>query len=98
MTKTYTFVFDPDPDGGFVVTCPARPGLVTHGDTLPAAREMARDAMEGLIEVLIEDGGQVPDSDDPNAVLRFDQLARMLRGEGTMPVFEQLSLSVAVPA
>jgi predicted RNase H-like HicB family nuclease len=98
MTRTYTFVFDPDPDGGFVVTCPALPGLVTHGDTLSAAREMARDAMEGLIEVLIEDGEQVPDSDAPHAALRFDQLARMLRDEGTMPVFEQLSLNITVPA
>jgi antitoxin HicB len=60
MDRTYTFVFDPDPEGGFVVTCPALPGLVTHGDTLETARHMARDAMEGYIAVLIEDGEPVP--------------------------------------
>jgi predicted RNase H-like HicB family nuclease len=63
MDRTYTFVFDPDPDGGFVVTCPALPGLVTWGATLDEARDMARDAMEGYIEVLIEDGVAVPESD-----------------------------------
>ena len=44
MTRTYTFVFDPDAEGGFVVPCPALPGLVTHGVTLEEARNMARDA------------------------------------------------------
>lgn len=98
MTKTYTFVFDPDPEGGFVVTCPALPGLVTHGDTLPAAREMARDALEGLIDVLIQDGEQIPESDAPHALHRFDQLARSLREDAAPPILEQLSLDIAVVA
>lgn len=63
MDRTYTFVFDPDPEGGYVVTCPALPGLVTHGRSLDEAREMARDAMEGYVGVLIEDGEAVPESD-----------------------------------
>ena len=98
MTRTYTFVFDPDPEGGFVVTCPALPGLVTHGESLSAARDMAHDAMEGLLEVLIEDGEEIPESDPPYAAPRFDHLARTLREDGTMPVFEQLSLDVAIAA
>ena len=61
VNRTYTFVFDPDPDGGYVVTCPALPGLVTHGDTIEKAREMARDATEGYIAVLVEDGETVPE-------------------------------------
>lgn len=79
MVRTYTFVFDPDPEGGFVVTCPALPGLVTHGATIEEAREMARDAMEGYIGTLIEDGEPVPESDTPQAIPRFDRLARILR-------------------
>jgi predicted RNase H-like HicB family nuclease len=54
MTRTYTFVFQPEPEGGFTVTCPALPGLVTYGETLDEARAMARDAMEGLIEIMLE--------------------------------------------
>ena len=30
---TYTVLFEPM-DSGFVATCPALPGLVTHGDTI----------------------------------------------------------------
>jgi antitoxin HicB len=48
MVRTYTFVFNPEPEGGYTVTCPALPGLVTYGETLDEARAMARDAMEGL--------------------------------------------------
>ncbi len=69
MTRTYTFVFDPDPEGGYVVTCPALPGLVTHGATMDEARAMALDAMEGLIETLIEDGAPLPESDPPHESL-----------------------------
>lgn len=56
MPRTYTFVFNPEPEGGYTVTCPALPGLVTYGETLEQAREMALDAMEGLIEVMTENG------------------------------------------
>jgi predicted RNase H-like HicB family nuclease len=57
------FVFPPE--GGFVVACPALPGLVTHGETLADARTMAQDAMEGYLESLIRDGEPTPESDSP---------------------------------
>ena len=41
----YTVVMTPDETGGYVVTCPALPGLVTEGDTLEEARMMAADAI-----------------------------------------------------
>jgi predicted RNase H-like HicB family nuclease len=62
MTRTYTFVFAPEPEGGYTVTCPALPGLVTYGETLDEARTMAHDAMEGLIEVMVEHSEAVPES------------------------------------
>jgi predicted RNase H-like HicB family nuclease len=68
MARTYTFVFNPEPEGGYTVTCPALPGLVTHGQTIEEARAMARDAMEGLIEVMREKGETIPESDAPEAV------------------------------
>ena len=61
--QAYTFVFSPEPEGGFTVTCPALPGLVTYGETLDEARRMARDAMEGMIEVMIEHGEAVREGD-----------------------------------
>ncbi|MGB7918297.1 MAG: type II toxin-antitoxin system HicB family antitoxin [Rhodomicrobium sp.] len=75
MTRTYTFVFQPEPEGGFTVTCPALPGLVTYGETLDEARAMARDAMEGLIEIMLEKGEPVPESDAAEAAPRFHRLA-----------------------
>ena len=98
MVRTYAFVFDPDPEGGFVVTCPALPGLVTHGDTLEEARSMARDAMAGFIEILLEDGEEVPESDGPQTVPRFDKLAQTLRDDGPKLIIEQLSTEVAAAA
>jgi predicted RNase H-like HicB family nuclease len=56
----YTVIMTPDETGGYVVTCPALPGLVTEGDTLEEARTMAADAIRGYLEVLIEDGEPVP--------------------------------------
>ena len=50
MTRTYTFVFNPEPEGGYTVTCPALPGLVTYGETLDEARENLKDALEMVLE------------------------------------------------
>jgi antitoxin HicB len=95
MTRAYTFVFTPEPEGGFTVTCPALPGLVTYGETIQEAREMARDAMEGLIEVMLEKGEAIPESDAPEAIPRFNHLAHTLQAEGEPePIFEQLSTKV----
>jgi predicted RNase H-like HicB family nuclease len=59
---TYTFImlFEPAEEGGYVVTCPALPGLVTEGDTMEEAREMAEDALRGYLETIREDGLPIP--------------------------------------
>ena len=56
----YTVLFEPAEEGGYVVTCPALPGLVTEGDSLDEAREMARDAIRGYLESLQKDGLPLP--------------------------------------
>ena len=56
----YTVLFEPAEEGGFVVTCPALPGLVTEGDTLEEARAMAEDAIRGYIESLRKDHLPIP--------------------------------------
>ena len=57
---TFTLLFEPAEEGGYVVTAPALPGLVTEGDTLEEAREMARDAIRGYLESLRKDGQPIP--------------------------------------
>src|ERR1700687_1462659 len=43
-TYTFTMLFEPAEEGGYIVTCPALPGLVTEGDTMEEARQMAEAA------------------------------------------------------
>jgi len=57
---TYTVLFEPQPEGGYTVTVPALPGLVTEGDTFEQARSMAKDAIIGYLEVLKKQGRQIP--------------------------------------
>ena len=56
----YTVLFDPAEEGGYVVTCPKLPGLVTEGDTLEEARAMAADAIRGYLEALAKEGVPFP--------------------------------------
>ena len=63
----YTVLFEPAEEGGYVVTCPALPGLVTEGDSLDEAREMARDAIRGYLESLHKDGLPAPEDVKPSA-------------------------------
>ena len=59
----YTVLFEPAEEGGYVVTCPSLPGLVTEGDTLEEARDMAADAIRGYLESLAKDGRPIPPED-----------------------------------
>jgi predicted RNase H-like HicB family nuclease len=56
----YTVLFEPAEEGGYIVTCPALPGLVTEGNTLDEARAMAADAIRAYLESLRKDGQPIP--------------------------------------
>lgn len=58
---SYTVFFEPSSEGGYIVTVPALPGLITEGDTIEEAREMARDAIQAYLESLIKDGEKIPE-------------------------------------
>jgi antitoxin HicB len=59
----YTVLFEPAEEGGYVVTCPSLPGLVTEGDTLQEARANAAEAIRGYLETLAKDGVPIPPED-----------------------------------
>jgi antitoxin HicB len=50
-------LFSPQPEGGFTVTSPILPELVTEGDTLVEAYANAKDALSAVVE-LYEDAGK----------------------------------------
>jgi len=43
-------VLDPQPEGGWTITCPVLPGLVTEADTLEEIPLNVADAVEALID------------------------------------------------
>jgi predicted RNase H-like HicB family nuclease len=61
---TYSVVFTPEPEGGYTVTCPALPGLVTYGYSLEEARRMAVEAIQGHLEGLEKAGDPLPPGDE----------------------------------
>jgi antitoxin HicB len=56
----YLCRFRPEPEGGFTVTCPKLPPVVTYGETLEEAQANAREAIELCLEVMREDGQLIP--------------------------------------
>ena len=56
----YTAIFEPAKEGGYVVSVPALPGCVSQGETFEEATVMIKDAMKGYLEVLKEEGEEMP--------------------------------------
>jgi antitoxin HicB len=67
---TYSAIFEPVEEGGFVVSFPAFPDLMTQGETLEEARAMATDLLTGYLELMQERGKRLPASDAPTAPIR----------------------------
>jgi len=60
MEYVYWAKFDPEPDGGFLVTFPDVPEAITQGDDMADARASAADALEVAIRGRLADGKPVP--------------------------------------
>ena len=67
---TFTAVFEPAEEGGYVVTFPAIPNLATQGETLDEARAMAEDCLRCYLEGLSSDGRPLPDGEAPREAVR----------------------------
>ena len=63
-TLSYRITLRKEPEGGYTVLVPALPGCITYGKTVEEEIEMARDAINGYIESLIEDGEAIPVEED----------------------------------
>jgi predicted RNase H-like HicB family nuclease len=70
----YTVLFEPAEEGGYVVTCPALPGVVTEGQSIEEARAMAQDAIRAYLESLRKDGLPIP----PDKPIRLDPIKEEL--------------------
>jgi predicted RNase H-like HicB family nuclease len=64
LVRTFRIVLRKEPEGSYTAIVPSLPGCITWGETVEHTLEMARDAIEGYIAVLIEEGEPVPDDND----------------------------------
>lgn len=60
MLYKVPLVLTPQPEGGFTVTSPLLPELVTEGDTADEALHNARDALAAVIETYQDLGRSLP--------------------------------------
>ena len=52
MSQIYKLplVLEPQPEGGYVVTCPLLPELITEGDDVQDALQNANDALAAIVD------------------------------------------------
>jgi len=60
MNYRLPLAFDPQPEGGYTVTSPVLPELVTEGETVEEALENVRDALAAIIEIYRDRGRSLP--------------------------------------
>ncbi len=53
-------VLEPQPEGGYTVTCPVLPELVTEGDTIQEVVANANDALAAVLELYEDMGKPLP--------------------------------------
>lgn len=60
MMYRIPLLFTPQPEGGYTVTSPVLPELITEGDTLDEAQANVRDAFEAVVELYTDQGRSLP--------------------------------------
>ncbi|MBK5961084.1 HicB family protein [Rhodoplanes elegans] len=66
MTEfSFSVVLEPQPDGGFTVSVPALPEVVTEGDTEAEALANAEEAIRAILAYRRDNGLTIPDDADP---------------------------------
>lgn len=63
--RRFAVLLDPQAEGGFTVTVPALPEVVTEGDTEAEALAMAEEAIRLVLEDMIARGEPLPDTRTP---------------------------------
>ncbi|HPP73561.1 MAG TPA: type II toxin-antitoxin system HicB family antitoxin [Armatimonadota bacterium] len=75
MTRQYTVVLTPEPEGGFTITVPALPGYIGFAETENEALALAKEGIRFHIESLITEGQTVPEEIEPPRILRLSVAA-----------------------
>jgi antitoxin HicB len=62
MQYKIPLILEPQPEGGYTVTSPLLPELVTEGDTAQEALENVKDALAAVVETYEDLGRPLPPS------------------------------------
>lgn len=57
---SYTIIYEPAQEGGYQVTVPLLPGVITYGRSFEEAKKMIRDAIRCYLESLKKDKKRIP--------------------------------------
>ena len=80
MLRRLPLVFTPQPEGGFTVTSPVLPELITEGDTLDEAYANVADALAAVVELYGDLGRPLPTGMD------LPPAGQVVRAEALVPV------------
>jgi len=58
---TYRIILTQEPEGGYTASVPSLPGCITYGDNVNHAIDMVKEAIEGYLAILKEQGDEIPD-------------------------------------
>lgn len=64
MLRRLPLLFTPQPEGGFTVTSPVLPELITEGDSIEDAYRNVADALAAVVELYAEEGRALPAGTD----------------------------------
>ncbi len=77
MIARIPLVLDPQPEGGYTVTSPLLPELITEGETVSEALANAEDAFAAVMEIYEDTGRPLPPSirlDETNGPVSVEAL------------------------
>lgn len=77
MLAKIPLLLEPQPEGGYTVTSPLLPELITEGDTLSEAMTNAEDAFAVVLEIYEDEGRPLPPGiqvDDANGQVSVETI------------------------
>ncbi len=77
MKAKVPLVLEPQPEGGYTVTSPLLPELITEGDTMAEALANVEDAFRAVVEIYQDRGRPLPSSlylEDANGPLSVETI------------------------
>ena len=80
MIARIPLILDPQPEGGYTVTSPLLPELITEGDTIAECLVNVEDAFAVVLEIYEDEGRPLPEgicADDANGPVSIEAIVSL---------------------